>query len=140
MSDLDTKYAEWIEKEYLSRFESHQHVLGRCKEAVEEMVKVFPELISTVGHVEIMGWGRRGHWWCVTESGDVVDPTRTQFPMVMAYEPFVPGDDVRVGKCMNCGDEIWKPVQSLSEEPAQECVCGKECENALELYYNGGGA
>lgn len=120
-------YEEWIAA-YVEKKEGK--LLGRCKEAVEEMVLAFPELKKVPGHV-YCGWGRRGHWWCVTSDGKIVDPTVQQFDIVFEYEPWVPGTEVRVGKCMECGEEIWKAIQSLEEEPGRETFCSKDCEIAF---------
>lgn len=88
-------------------------LLGQCKEACEEMRKAFPELMVVPGHVMCI-WGKRGHIWLVAPNGDTIDPTRKQFPGVVEYEPWKPGDSVLIGVCMYCGHEIWKPVQSLT--------------------------
>lgn len=121
-------YKAWI-KEHVRR---HRHsVLGLCNEAVKEMKKAFPELEKVPGHVEDMYWGRRGHVWLKAEDGTIVDPTASQFPAIMEYIPWKPGDVVRVGKCMNCGEEIWRPVQRLDVAPAVVSACSKECEEAV---------
>lgn len=73
----------------------------------------------------------RGHAWLVDAIGNVVDPTRDQFPGPIEYEEWKPGDVVRVGKCMNCGEEIWEPVESLGETPPQKSVCSLKCNDEL---------
>ena len=114
------KYAAWIAA-YL--VEKNGMVYAGCKPAVEAMVKAFPELKAVPGHVWVPAWGKRGHWWCATEDGEILDPTASQFPGISAYEPWKPGDEVRVGKCMNCGDELWAPIQRLEETPATRSFC-----------------
>lgn len=121
---MKDEYVTWI-KAYIDRMDGK--LLGRCKDAVEEMAKAFPELTKVPGHV-YTDWGMRGHWWCKTADGEVIDPTAKQFGFIFAYEPWVPGTEVRVGKCMECGDEIWKAVQTLEEEPRRETFCSKDCE------------
>lgn len=120
-----TKYDEWI-RNYTE--DGKKPVLGKCREAVVEMIQQFPELKEVRGHVLVMGWGMRGHAWCVDPDGIIVDPTKSQFPIIIVYEPWVPGTEVRVGKCMECGSEIWAPVFNLEETPARKTFCSEECE------------
>ena len=98
------------------------------------MVKQFPELTIVKGHVEDLQWGRRSHIWLKTAEGEIVDPTVAQFPSVMEYEEWEPGDEVRVGKCMECGEEIWRSVQTLDvEDPGcrRPYFCSEECSVAM---------
>ena len=119
-------YAGWIERYELE----HVGLLGRCREAVVEMRAAFPELTEVRGHV-FCAWGKRGHAWLADPAGNIVDPTAAQFPGVFEYEAWKPGDDVRVGKCMNCGEDIWRPVQTLDVEPKRESSCSSACEAEL---------
>jgi hypothetical protein len=130
-AEVKAQYQKWAE-----RFaQSHDGILlGTCREAVTAMVKDFPELREVLGHVECM-WGRRGHAWAMDASGEIVDPTRAQFPGPVTYEPWAPGKTVRVGRCMNCGDEIWREVFDLGQVPP-ECVCSDECSLRLEQEFN----
>jgi hypothetical protein len=125
-------YGEWI-AEYVRRHDGA--VLGKCRDAVTEMRAAFPELTEKRGHVYVMGWGKRGHAWLVDPGGFVVDPTASQFPGIMLYEEWQPGDEVRVGKCMNCGDDIWEAIQSLDVDPGRRSVCSPACENALAAEF-----
>lgn len=127
-------YKQWIE-DYLSRNNGSGY--GKCKQASEEMVKEFPELKMVCGHV-YTDWGKRSHWWTVDADGSIVDPTVSQFDFVYEYEPWNPGQEVRVGKCMNCGDEIWKKVDSL-ENIHRESICSSECNDAMIEYLDGSG-
>jgi len=120
-------YADWIARHETTHGSS---VFGRCRESVVEMRAAFPELTEVRGHVWCT-WGRRGHAWLVDGAGNIVDPTRAQFPGPVEYEPWKPGDTVRVGKCMNCGDDIWAPVQTLDAEPPRQSSCSPECETEL---------
>lgn len=123
-------YAAWI-AEYLGRFRIPEACLGRCQEAVTEMHRAFPELTIVKGHVHCAApWGKRGHWWLTTADGAIIDPTRAQFnsTIVWAYEPYVEGDDVRLGACMECGASIWGPPDS-----GHPYFCSRKCEGAFEL-------
>jgi|WetSurMetagenome_2_1015567.scaffolds.fasta_scaffold31626_9 hypothetical protein len=98
------------------------------------MNKVFPELKVVRGHVMDLQWGRRSHWWLETPTGAIVDPTKSQFPCVIEYEPWTPESLVRLGRCVNCGGDIWRAVASL-DEVHQESVCGPGCEAILMAEY-----
>lgn len=107
-------YDAWI-AEYRSK---HGDGYGKCEDAVDDMVAAFPELRKVAGHVYCPApWGKRGHFWCETEEGQVVDPTAAQFPGIFRYEEWQPGSEVYAGHCMDCGVEIWLPLLNLAEEP-----------------------
>jgi hypothetical protein len=105
------EYQEWAER-FARRNDGI--VLGACRKAVKEMIQAFPELHEVLGHVQC-SWGRRGHAWCIDEGGEIVDPTRAQFPGPITYEPWQPGQAVRVGRCMNCGMDIWREATTLGK-------------------------
>lgn len=89
------------------------------------MLSEFPELILVAGHIYDARYGKQAHWWLKTVDGDIIDPTASQFPLISHYEEWKPGDEVRVGKCMNCGITIWRKVTSLNG-PIYSC-CSDEC-------------
>lgn len=127
---MNQKYADWIAA-YLKTTNPY----GRCKEACTTMQTVFTELVLVPGYVDTGTWGRRAHWWCVTLEGDVVDPTVSQFPGgVWYYQPYKEGDAMRLGKCMDCGTEIWgaSPAHVYSTS-----VCDEKCERSLCNYMDG---
>jgi len=129
---MKPEYKEWIVK-YLERH--NNAVLGKCTEATKEMKEAFPELTVVPGHV-FTDWGQRGHMW-LTDSGDqIVDPTRSQFNLIFEYVPWTPGQSVRVGRCMNCGDEIWVAVQTLDKDPGHRSICSDACGKAMEDELN----
>lgn len=113
-ADPPKTYAEWIAA-YVAK---HQSLLGLCSSATTEMVAAFPELQRVPGRVLTAAWGEREHWWCVAPDGTVVDPTASQFPGGVAeYIPWRPGSEVRVGKCINCGEVIYARPQELGKPP-----------------------
>ena len=126
--------------EWIAAFAARHNgaLLGRCRQAVAEMVAAFPELREVRGHVFVPGWGQRGHAWCVDASGAIVDPTRAQFPAVLAYEAWEPGDKVRAGTCRDCGDGIWAALQSLDDTPRCPDFCSEECAQNTLSVLNGG--
>lgn len=99
-------------------------LLGRCREASEAMLARFPtELRLVRGHVECpRPWGRRAHWWLVDPDGEIVDPTAGQFELgILRYDEYAEGDDLRLGRCMHCGSEIWGPPHSRTRIDTQFC-------------------
>lgn len=133
MNNIDAKYLEWIDQ-YVNDVPA---LLGRCKEACALMIKAFPELKEVRGHVWVPAWGKRGHAWLKDMNGNIIDPTADQFPGIAEYEAWNPGDECRVGKCMNCGDDIWKPLQTLDEDPGVYSICSDECEKEMMMYLKG---
>lgn len=122
-------YETWI-AEYAARAKLY----GQCEPATKEMAAAFPELSIVRGHVIDGRWGKRAHWWLVTPAGEIVDPTAAQFPALFEYEPWSPGQEVRVGRCMNCGDDIYLAVDTLDIEPPQKCICSEACARAFDAY------
>ena len=126
-----SKYTDWI-----STWLKTNNPYGECQRAVEELCEAFPELVKTRGHVRCL-WGKRAHWWAVAPNGHIVDPTVRQFGgPVVDYEPWTPGEEVRVGKCMECGDDIWREVEDL-EKVQRESMCSKDCEKAFSAAMEG---
>lgn len=115
------KYVDWVEA-YVKRT---PFLRGQCIKASEEMRQAFPELVEVRGHV-YCAWGKDGHVWLTTPEGEIVDPTRGQFPGPIRYEAWKPGDMVEVGRCMDCGEYIWESVQSL-DDVAHKDFCDERC-------------
>lgn len=127
---IQSEYQKYIEDHH-STYES---CYRQCAPASKEMQRRFPELQIVRGHVETLG-GWISHWWLKTEEGEIVDPTAKQFRGILGYEEWVPGEEIQVGRCMNCGDEIWRSVQNL-EITKQECICSDSCAKSFEMYLN----
>jgi hypothetical protein len=124
------KYQEWI-AEYVKRTPFPR---GQCINASREMREAFPELIEVRGHV-YCAWGKDGHVWLTTPQGEILDPTRGQFPGSVEYHPWKPGCEVEVGRCMNCGEYIWESVDSLDNVKRKD-ICSPECAKAFEASLN----
>lgn len=99
---MDPRYAAWIE----------EHVrddgYGQCEKLTEAMVAAFPELRRIPGWYHDELWGARQHWWCVTEAGEIVDPTAGQFPTrgLGDYEEY-DGRPLPTNPCANCGGPVY---------------------------------
>ncbi len=114
-------YRVWINHNY-----PEQTGYGKCKEAVERMQTLFPELRIAKGFFHCI-WGERCHWWLVAPNGGVVDPTRGQFPGPGEYEELQDhelADRVPTGVCMDCGDPVYH----------NDTFCSEECEAATRAY------
>lgn len=127
-------YDQWIDRHYPTPDDAR----NRCHSASAEMAKTFPELKV------VRGWyGGHEHWWCRSPVGLVVDPTYRQFASLTRsdvvrdpwgtphYVEFREGVDPEVvGKCMNCGMEIWDRDPETWEplKPYSTCICSRECE------------
>lgn len=120
---MSAHYEAWI-VEYVAR--NGGFVRGKCAVATEEMVAAFPELRRVAGFVEVLwpaGVVTEQHWWCLAPSGDVVDPTASQFHAVLSREVLDlnnPDDIARIptGRCMCCGDDVFRG----------DTFCRKQCE------------
>lgn len=109
---------------------------GQCESATAAMAAAYPELRRVRGHVDTM-WGRRAHWWLITPDGEIIDPTAGQFQGVAcSYVPWTPDEEVRLGKCMNCGAEIWGVVDTLDSQPRMS-ACDERCEAELAAWIDG---
>ncbi|MDP2270895.1 MAG: hypothetical protein Q8K32_09205 [Archangium sp.] len=128
MSALDPRYVEWIAA-YVAR--EKNFVRGKCAEATKEMVAAFPELTPAAGFVECH-WGTDQHHWCVTATGEIVDPTASQFPFVFSYEAVDINDPatrerIPNGPCANCSGDCYGDNYT---------VCSEACGNAYVAYLN----
>src|SRR5579871_6148538 len=80
----EPRYQQWITENVPS------NPLGMCRTICAEMREAFPEELRMIrGHYHDAFWGKRGHWWLITDSGKIIDPTKAQFPDQHGeYEPW----------------------------------------------------
>lgn len=114
-------YSNWIS----SYLEENPSPRGLCRTAVKKMSATFPELQEVRGHV-FCSWGKRAHWWLKDSDGKIVDPTSSQFPPIERYEEWDPSKDLKIGRCLNCGDTIWGKVKD-----GPKTICSKNCHKEL---------
>ena len=97
------KYTDWI-KTHLD-----MNCTGKCKEYTELMLRAFPELQLVRGHYYCVAWGRREHWWLKDIDGNIIDPTKSQFPTkgYGVYEEWDESLEEPTGKCPNCGSHVY---------------------------------
>lgn len=143
------EYRVWIER-FISKVESDPSYVGdnwtlamklkgRCYSASTDMQEYFPELRLIRGHVvsqryidmvgpeysETLDPGD-GHIWLETEAGDIVDPTRQQYPEGLIYVAFdeSKAHTLPTGKCPNCGSYCYNN---------KDC-CSDDCFNSYVSY------
>ncbi len=118
-------YREWINKQV------PKDCTGECEEITEEMGGAFPELVKVRGHYHCPVLGKRQHWWLKTKTGQIVDPTKAQFPSggAFEYEEHVEGSEEPVGKCMQCGEYVYLSAGAGTH------ACSKKCLDALARAY-----
>ena len=97
-------FGSWIAE----RYPTPESAKLQCAEATAAMVEAFPTLRRVRGHAMI-GIDFRPHWWCVTERGEIVDPTAHQWPATPAFYDAIPEDSEEpCGKCIYCGDLLFR--------------------------------
>ena len=100
------KYEQWMAD---SPWQTRQDAYLACAHATRLMVLEFPELCRVRGHYRCSLWGERLHWWCKTPDGEILDPTKIQFPSHGAgdYLPWDESSPEPTGKCANCGVYVY---------------------------------
>lgn len=88
--------------------------IGKCREVTKDMATAFPELTRVRGHYREIAFQDRPargqcHWWLVTASGEIVDPTAAQFPCQGAgqYVAHIEGSEEPGGRCLYCGGYVY---------------------------------
>lgn len=76
---------------------------GKCKEFTDQLIISNPTLTQVRGWYHCPYWGTQGHWWCKDQEGNIIDPTKDQFPSkgMGVYEEF----DGMV-ECESCGTKV----------------------------------
>lgn len=129
----ENQYDAWIAAFIASR---NGILNGACSHATEAMVAAFPELRRVAGFCQ-----GREHFWCVSAGGTIVDPTAIQFHRRAAIDDYVewhPGDEVRMGTCMCCGEPIYgRPTTLGGDDPELRSTseCSDSCGAELRAYY-----
>lgn len=114
----DDVYVTWM------REHATGDLTGQCEMLTQRMIEAFPELTRMRGHVHLIGHHATGHpqgyphWWCVTDDGDILDPTAQQFPFPLTYVPWDEAQPEPTGKCPNCGGYCFEGKYLCSEHCA----------------------
>lgn len=102
---------------------NYQKYRGKCKEFSEELCRENSDLTLVRGFYHCPIWGKQAHWWCKDKDGNIVDPTKLQFPsggIIEFYEEF----DGNV-ECSNCGKSMKEEDVSFAE--GKYAFCSGEC-------------
>lgn len=113
-------YSDWIKKHYPTDKEAY----GQCQPAAKAMKEAFPELAVTNGFIEDGMWGERAHWWCKDENGEIVDPTRIQFPALFDYTEIDdehPARKYPQDRCHDCGEYYYRTPELKGKMHNAEC-------------------
>lgn len=118
---MNQKYEKWI-----NAFQKENpKTRGLCTTATLSMVKKFPELTRVRGHVEdALCLKPIEHWWCVDSEDNIIDPTATQFSVILSYTKRNENLREPTGKCPNCGNYCYNN---------HFCCCNK-CEREYASY------
>lgn len=114
-------YNNWIKQNITNTY-------GQCAEATLAMQQAFPELTRVRGHYYDCLWGQREHWWLVTKDGQIVDPTKSQFPSkgFGTYTKLPDDTPEPSGICMNCGDYCYYHKDPKAYSSSH--FCSQRCE------------
>lgn len=118
---MEDKYEEWIKNNI------PEDCYGQCAERTLEMQTVFPELKRVRGHYYGIFHGVRPHWWLKDEKGNIIDPTKSQFPnnKLGFYDEWDESQLEPTGKCPNCGGFAYN-----------EYCCSEKCTIEYTAYCN----
>ena len=76
---------------------------GKCREMSEELVSKDPSLTLVRGHYHCPFWNKQPHWWVKDKNGQIIDPTKNQFPSKGNGE-YVEFNGII--SCSECGTEM----------------------------------
>lgn len=102
--------------------EDYSKFRGKCKEYSQELVDNDPSLTLVRGYYFCPIWrNEEPHWWVKDANGNIIDPTKAQFPSngYGIYEEF----DGYVN-CSNCGKELKEDEASFE---SNYCFCSYSC-------------
>lgn len=96
---------------------------GKCKELSEAACAADPSLRLVRGHYYDPIWGEQAHWWAVRDNGEIVDPTKDQFPSkgsgaYIEFSGFV--------NCEECGKEIHE-TEARFDGNGRYAFCSDQC-------------
>jgi len=82
---------------------------GKCKQLCDQLIKTQPNLILVRGYYHDAFWDKQPHWWCKDEFGNIVDPSKKQFPDQNGeYEEFDGWFN-----CSNCSKQVHENDEGI---------------------------
>lgn len=94
---------------------------GNCYKECEKLVAENPALKMVRGHYDDPIWGPQPHWWCVNEAGEVIDPTKNQFPS-KGFAEYIEFDGNV--ECSQCGRRMKEDEAHFE---SNYCFCSTPC-------------
>jgi hypothetical protein len=125
----EQRYTDWIKTHY----PTVESAVAKCAEATLEMARCFPELRRVSGLLCHGDYKEDlDHWWLVTETGEIVDPTQHQYNQMFILGYYEVTKDSPIhntprSKCPNCGDSFY----------GGGYLCSTRCEREYSAYLNG---
>lgn len=95
---------------------------GKCKKMCEDLIEKDSSLKLVRGHYYCPIWNsNEQHWWVINSNGDIVDPTKDQFPSKGNgfYEEFN-----GVYQCSECGKDI---LEEEADFESNYVFCSYQC-------------
>lgn len=96
---------------------------GKCHAMASDLCAVDVRLRLVRGHYYCNRWGKQAHWWCVDQNGNIVDPTREQFPS-LGFGRYEEYDGTIV--CDQCGKR-QPESESIIGGNGHYTFCSGEC-------------
>jgi hypothetical protein len=118
------EYQEWTDRNVP---DDQELVYGRCEYYSRLMKERFPELRLAKGRY-ITQTRKHPHWWLIDPEGCIVDCTEHQFKNT--GEHVEREGEEPVGKCINCGELIYRSKYNGNH------FCSKECHDEEMDYLN----
>lgn len=83
--------------------EDYRKFRGQCKPLCEQAIAQDPSLTLVRGWYHCPFWGKQEHWWLKDCNGEVVDPSKEQFPSkgFGEYEEYT-----GIAECEQCGKKV----------------------------------
>ncbi len=95
---------------------------GKCKEMSEALILNNPHLRLVRGHYIDHIWPDQPHWWCVDAEGNIIDPTKDQFPSKGTGE-YV--EFSGLATCEHCGKQVHE--DDIRQTAGRHVYCSGEC-------------
>lgn len=105
----------------MSQEDDYAKYRGKCMEMSKELCDADPTLTLVRGHYHCPYWGEQAHWWVKDKDGNIIDPTKNQFPSkgVGEYLEFN-----GICHCANCDKEFKEEAGTAY---GNYIFCSDEC-------------
>ena len=94
---------------------------GKCKDFSAYLCMQNQKLTLVRGYYYDYQWGEQPHWWCEDIEGNIIDPTKNQFPSKGDGQYIKFNGEVN---CSNC-DKIILEDEAIYD--SNYCFCSTKC-------------